>query len=502
MELRTRIEKILEIDPPAPAIEFEGRWRSWERLSILSSKIRQLLAREGLGRGTRTGILLRNHAAIVPAVLAVFTAEGCLVTLNPTMPSEKLRTDVLETKVPVIIGLARDLDPLSHSLENAGSLVIELPEDEGEPRVRRRREPSASHRIASEGIAVEMLTSGTTGEPKRIPMSREGFERSVFAAARFEKGRSSDDRPQLRGGVQLLMAPFAHMGGLLALMNAIVAGRSSALLPKFDVDGFREAVGRHGIKVASAPPAALKMILEAAVPIDELKSLRAFRTGTAPLDPELADAFYERYGIPVLQNYGATEFGGVAGWTLADFEEFRTSKRGAVGRLNPGIEGRIVDPDTNDTVPLGERGILELKAGQFGDGNSLVRTTDFAKIDSDGFLFILGRADNVIIRGGFKVHPDDLVRTAEAHPAIHEAVVVGLPDERLGQVPVLAYVAKSGVKPPTEDELLLHLRSKLAQYQVPVAALQFNELPRTPSMKVDQAALIAAIREASQPGQL
>jgi acyl-coenzyme A synthetase/AMP-(fatty) acid ligase len=338
-----------------------------------------------------------------------------------------------------------------------------------------------------------MLTSGTTGAPKRIAMKRVGFEESVFAAARFEKGRSADDAPVLRKGVQLLMAPFSHIGGLLALMNAIMAGRSGALLPKFTVEGFRDAVKRHGIKAASAPPAALKMVYDANVPKEDLVSLKAFRTGTAPLDPDLADAFYERYGIPVLQNYGATEFGGVAGWTIADFEAHRVDRRGAVGRLNPNVQGRVVDAETGAEVPANEIGILELKSRQIGDGTQWLRTTDLARMSEDGFLWITGRADNVIIRGGFKIQPDDVVRALESHPAVSEASVIAMPDDRLGQVPVAAFIAASGQDVPDEGALKAFLKEKLTAYQVPVSIRRFDALPRTPSMKVDQRALRALL---------
>jgi acyl-CoA synthetase (AMP-forming)/AMP-acid ligase II len=490
MSLGVRLKEILAIDHTAPAIEFEGQWHDWGALARSRDAIDTVLREAGLGKNSRVGILLRNHAAIVPAVLAVLGEARCLITLNPVLSGEKVSADVVSTQVPAIIGLATDLDAVAPALVQAGCLAIAVGPSPSDPlRVRQPRNASAEHRVAADDVAVEMLTSGTTGAPKRINMKRTGFEKSVFAAARFEKGRSGDDKPTLRSGVQLLMAPFAHIGGLLALMNAIVAGRSAALLPKFNVPGFRDAVRRHGIKVVSAPPAALKMILDAGVAKEEIGSLMAFRTGTAPLDPDLGDAFYEAYGIPVLQNYGATEFGGVAGWTLGDFETFRTSKRGAVGRLNPGVEGRVVDVETGEPVALGQAGVLELKAAQIGDGRNWLQTTDLAKIDADGFLFILGRTDNVIIRGGFKIQPDDIVRAAESHPGVREAVVAGMPDSRLGQVPVLAFLPKSDVAAPSPADLDAHLRGKLSPYQVPVAIHALEEFPRTPSFKVDQTAL-------------
>jgi acyl-coenzyme A synthetase/AMP-(fatty) acid ligase len=242
----------------------------------------------------------------------------------------------------------------------------------------------------------------------------------------------------------------------------------------------------HRPKAAGAPPSALRMILEANVPKEKLSSLIVFRTATAPLDPDLADAFHERYGIPVLQNYGATEFaGGVAGWTLRDFRDYGQSKRGSVGRLNPGIDGRIVDPQTGEVLEPGGEGLLELRASHLGDGRSWMRTTDIARMDDERFLWILGRADNAIIRGGFKIIPDDVVRAMEAHPAVLEACVVALPDPRLGQVPAAAFTVRSG-DALTEEELERFLRERLTSYQVPARLMRLAELPRTPSMKVSQ----------------
>ena len=490
-QLKERIKAILTLDAAAPAIEFDGKWSTWGEIERTYRAVDTILDANGLGNDSRIGLMLRNHAAVVPAVLAVI-GDRCVVTLNPMFQASKLADDIRSTQVPVVVGISADLDApeVAAALAEGGCLVLELTGDAETPvKVRQERSSAPASTDTAPGVAVEMLTSGTTGAPKRIAMKRIGFEESVFAAARFEKGRSADDAPVLRKGVQLLMAPFSHIGGLLALMNAVMAGRSGALLPKFTVEGFRDAVKRHGIKAASAPPAALKMVYDANVPREDLASLKAFRTGTAPLDPDLADAFYERYGIPVLQNYGATEFGGVAGWTIADFEAHRVDRRGAVGRLNPNVQGRVVDAETGAEVPANEIGILELKSRQIGDGTQWLRTTDLAKMSEDGFLWITGRADNVIIRGGFKIQPDDVVRALESHPAVSEASVIAMPDDRLGQVPVAAFLAASGQEVPSEAQLKAFLKEKLTAYQVPVSIRRFNALPRTPSMKVDQRAL-------------
>src|SRR4029077_17710841 len=134
--------------------------------------------------------------------------------------------------------------------------------------------------------------------------------------------------------------------------------------------------------------AALRMVLEADLDPADLASVRSVISGTAPLDPADADACYEKYGIPVLIAYAATEFGGgVAGWNLADHERYWTQKRGSVGRAHPGCELRVVCAESGAPLAAGTEGLLEVKAAQLGDG-PWIRTTDLARIDDDGFVWI------------------------------------------------------------------------------------------------------------------
>lgn len=145
------------------------------------------------------------------------------------------------------------------------------------------------------------------------------------------RGAGADAPPRLRSGVQIVTAPLAHIAGITGLMNNLLAGRQICLIERFTVEAFRDAVVRHRPKVAGAPPSALRMLLDTNIPREDFSSLVAFRTGTAPLDPDLADAFFELYDVPVLHNYGATEFAGsVAGWTLEDFRAHWKEKRGSV----------------------------------------------------------------------------------------------------------------------------------------------------------------------------
>ena len=502
--LAGQIAAMLSVDPAADELEFEGRWSSWGTLAAQAATLGALLDGEGHGAGRRIGVLLRNRGEMVPVLLCLLGSDRCVASINASAPDDKLADDIRAAATPVIVASAADWarPGVLAAAQAVGALGILLAHDllpgDAEPRIVTAADPALWTRPDAPGISIEMLSSGTTGTPKRIPLPTRHLERALSGAASYEKGRGADDAPRLRGGVQLVTAPLAHIAGITGVMNNILAGRKICLLERFTVEGFRDAVVRHRPKVAGAPPAALRMLLDADLPQADLASLVAYRTGTAPLDPELADAFYRKYGIPVLQNYGATEFaGGVAGWTLDDFNAHWTAKRGSVGRINRGTEARIVDPDSGAVLPTGEPGLLELKGGNVGNGRDWLRTTDLARLDEDRFLWITGRADGAIIRGGFKILPDDVVKALEAHPAIREAAVTGLPDRRLGEVPVAAYLLKRDAVAPTDEELRAFLKQALMPYQVPVQLRRLDEMPRTPSMKVSQPALRALFTPAA-----
>jgi len=498
-QLAQTIRTMLALDPSAPELEYAGRWCSWGEIAQLAAGIDEALTQAGLSEGARVGVLLRNRGPLVSTLIAIFSTGRCLASFNGHAPDQNLAADLRRGAPPVILGVADDwARPALHAAAcDIGALGLELTGDPAEP-VRAvpglpGRPAEWAHRDAP-GVAIEMLTSGTTGEPKRIPLPYRKLETALLGAAAYERGRREDAAPRLRSGVQIISAPLAHISGVTPVMNNILAGRKICLLERFTVEGFRDAVVRHRPKVAGAPPSALRMILDADVPKEDLSSLLAYRTGTAPLDPDLADAFYKKYGIPVLQNYGATEFaGGAAGWSLEDFKAHWTTKRGSVGRLNKGLEAQVVDPESGAALAAGAEGLLELRGPNIGDGENFVRTTDLAVVDDDRFLYIKGRYDNAIIRGGFKILPDDVVKAIEQHPAIREAAVTGLEDPRLGQVPAAAYILRAGAQPPAEDELRAFLRERLMPYQVPVHLKAVEELPRTPSMKVSQPALKALL---------
>ena len=492
MDISQTVRSILDVDHAENVIEYKEVWTDWGQLKSAVDDAVELL--DDLPSGDlRIGVMIRNNPESIAMILATLVRNSCLVTINPVYPDTRLCEDVEKLACPVLIGARADFSRVAmvDAVKSARCIEVAAGED-GDLRANlfRAGQIDVFENPMAQGISIEMMTSGTTGPPKRIPLRRNRFEKSMHDFALYERDREGP--PRLRSGVQIISNSLAHISGIGAATNSILAGRKLCVLEKFNVESFHSAVKRHKPKVISIPPAAMKMLLDAEPPALDFESVLALRTGTAPLDPKLAMDFQDYFGFPVLQNYGATEFaGGVAGWTMRDHQKYGRDKADSVGRMNPGIDARIVDVETGEVVEHGVKGILELKANHLGDGKNWLRTTDLAALDEDGFLFILGRVDGAIIRGGFKIQPEDVANALKSHESIRDACIVGLADERLGQVPVAAFTTQSKDGVPTDEDLTSYLRELLSPYQLPVRFAHLPELPRTPSMKVDQAAVRA-----------
>lgn len=487
LDLASSISSVLTLAPDAPALEYQQRWYSWGEVGLIMQQAETLLA--DLPTGAPVGILLRNQPTAVAMLLQVLASRRCVVTLNPFQSADKIAQDLEALAVDAVIADEQDwhAQALRQAVANKGCQALSI-SSAGALQVG----PLAGHRVnpqrlpapLQQGIAILMLSSGTTGPAKRIALPYSNLEHSLLDAAHYEDNKNKGQQA-LKTSPAMLAIPLVHIGGMYAAVAAVIGGRSIIILEKFSVHEWTQAVSRYKPKVVSLPPTAIRMILDANVAPHEIASLLAIRTGSAPLDPQLQIDFEQRYGVPLLDAYGATEFAGaVAGWSLRDHQRYSTTKRGSVGRAQPGCEMRVIDPDTGTTLGTNTVGLLEVRSAQV-DAQRWVRTTDLAEIDDDGFLFIRGRSDAAIIRGGFKVLPRDVEQALREHPAIQEICVVGLADQRLGAVPVAALELRPGAT-LDEQELVAYARHKLVAYQVPVRWQVVEKLPRTPSLKISQ----------------
>lgn len=312
----------------------------------------------------------------------------------------------------------------------------------------------------------------------------------------------------------LIPVSLSLWAGIYNVLFAFRVGAPVVLMPSFEPVAFAELVARHGIRSTVLPPAAMVMLADDER-VTDLVPLRLVRSITAPLSPLQARRFRDRFGVTVLNGYGQTELGGeVIGWSAADGRAFGDRKLGSVGRPHPGVDVRVAAPADADgdaetadraaddagelwvrtrattaAVAGGPDAIPPELAGRL-DAEGYLRTGDIARIDGDGFVWIEGRVSDMVNRGGLKVFPAEVEEVLRLHPSVADAVVVGAPDDRLGEVPV-AYVVPADGATVDAPELATHCREHLAPYKVPAQMTSIDEIPRNEIGKVVRARLPA-----------
>lgn len=482
--LPARLRRVLAAAPEAIALTFEDRQYPWAFLQRAVEDLDRLLGEAGAPDAHRIGIVLRNRPGHFAALVAVLATGRELVTLSPFHGDVALAEDIRSLSPQVVVADARDWTRTG--IAGAAADLRALPLETGEDARPLLAHPAdwqvAPPPVEPGDVAVMMQTSGTTGRPKRVELGyaelTAAFEASGTPVAAQEV--------RLRSHPAILWTSLVHIGGLYFVLANVAAGLQTALLERFEVERWAELVRRTRPRRVGLAPTAMRMVLQSDLPADTFEGVQQVSSGTAPLNPDDADRFTARFGVPVFSVYGATEFAGaIAGWNLAMHEEWGSAKRGSVGRAFRGIELRIVDPATGEQVATGTVGLLEARGDQL-PGDGWVLTTDLASLDSDGFLYIHGRADDAINRGGFKIVPSVIEDALRAHPAVRDASAVGIPDERLGEVPVAAVTVRAGAGRPDPDELREWLAERLARYHLPAEIKIVDELPRTPSLKVSR----------------
>ena len=471
-------------------IESDGRWYSGDEVTAYGDAIASVLRDAGVADDAPVGLVVRNRLPHAAAIVGFIAAGRAVSMIYSFQSPEGIGRDIETLGLSAVVADADDwTGPVITATKRAGSAGVAI--SLSEPTVElvpglERRDESRHHAEAEPAVALQILTSGTTGPPKRQSIKTEVLERTVFSVTSGEAappGAPPEFSYWQFGGI-----------GVCQLIAGAYNGRRIVILERFTVDSWVNAVKRHGIKRSGVQPAVIRMLLDADVPKEDLASLDFLISASGPLDPETRDEFEARYGIPVKLAYGATEFAGsLCAWTPDMDREFGTTKRNSVGRPLPDTALRIVDAGTGAEVPTGEVGLLEARITSISD--DWIRTTDIASIDDDGFVTLHGRADGAINRGGFKILPETVRRVLISHPAVRDACVVGVPDARLGQVPFAAIEPAPGAPVPSEDELKDLVRRSLPVYNVPVAFAVVDELPRNPALKVslpDVAALYEA----------
>ncbi|MDQ1467054.1 MAG: hypothetical protein QOH10_1469 [Actinomycetota bacterium] len=418
-------------------------------------------------RGVRPGhavaVQMSDGPRAITTMFGVWLAGGIFVPVNPRAPEPEV-SRVLDATRPVVL------------LRGGIDQVIEQ---------------AVEGRVYPPGTAFVTWTSGTTGAPKPILHTHSSYFElldRVVGPLRGEAGEATRRPPS----PNLIPVSLALNAGIYNVLFGLRVGSSIVVMDRFETRAFAELVARFAIRSTVLPPAAIMMLADDAGVVD-LTPLRYVRSITAPLSPLQARRFIDKFGVVVLNGYGQAEIGEVIGWTALDARE-HPEKLGALGRPHPGVDIKITD-DRGAPIGTGEAGRLLVRpptmaagvvAGDFGDrvdGDGFLDTGDVARIDGDGFVWIEGRAGDVINRGGNKVYPDQVEEVLRLAPGISDAAVVGVADARLGEVPV-AFVVVRADQWVDDDELRSLCREHLAPYKVPVAFHRTDALPRSEVGKV------------------
>lgn len=337
--------------------------------------------------------------------------------------------------------------------------------------------------IDPDDTGVILYTSGTTGRPKGVILTHKNLYSNAATLA------SEDKRdPYTTLGV----LPLAHVYGLTVSNICLLTGSSVVVFSKFDAEDVFRAIERYRVPFFSAVPAMLHaMIMHPKGNDFDLSSLERVGSGSAALPLALVSAFKEKFGADVFDGYGLSE----AAPIVASYREGMSYRPGSVGKPITGVEIRIVDAAGHRLI-AGEVGELTVRGdnvtpGYFQNAEETARTLvdgwlhtgDLAKVDEDGFLYIVGRKKDLIIRGGLNIYPRDVEELLAEHPGVAESAVIGVPDERMGEE-IVAYVVKRNNSPVTEDELIAFCQSRLAKYKTPRRVIFLDALPRNGVGKV------------------
>lgn len=488
----------------------DGARRSYQQLRQSSGAVASWLTDEGVQRGDRVGILATNDLDYVEALFAIATAGAIAVPMNYRARQEEVTHLLADSDARLVFAHERyealvtvagkgrlvRLDALA-SLRSPGEAVADIAE------------------VDDEDTACLVYTSGTSSLPKGVRLTHGGLSRHVMSIA-----DPPETAPQ---GVSLMSAPLYHVAGLTSLLVSMFAGRQIVLLPQFEPTAWLRAVEEHRVTQAFLVPTMLaKLLEEPALGHHDLSSLEHLSYGAAPMPPSVLERAIAAFpDVGFTGAYGQTETTSTVTVLEPDdhrldgsAEEVERKRRRlhSVGRVLPTVELRVVG-EHGEALEAGKPGEVEIRsdrtmAGYWGDdsGGTRVRiddsgwlsTGDFGYLDEDGYLFLVGRAGDLIIRGGENIAPQEIENALDKHPAVAEAAVLGLPDEQWGERVVAAVALRPNMAARQEE--LLDACAHLASFKRPELIVILDELPRTSTGKVLRRDLVGLFAEPTNPG--
>lgn len=488
---------------------------TYRDLDRAANRFANALIALGVQKGDRVALLLPNSPQFVIAYMGALKAGAVVIAFNPIYTTHEIERQLNDCGAETIVTMTRWYPQVKQVQANtrvtrvvttnikeyfhpiaARLFTLAREQKEGFRVPLDRQDYSFKMMLAGAGdskpnvplapddVALLQYTGGTTGAPKGAVLTHRNLVANCLqSVAWFTTARRGQE-------VTLAVIPFFHMYGMqIAMLLTIKLAGALVLFPRFELEQSFLAIDTYKPTIFPGVPALyIALINSPDVHKHDLHSISMCLSGAAPLPQEVQTSFEMLSGGRLVEGYGMTE---AAPLTHAN-PIYGERRAGSIGVPVPGTDARIIDPENPDTVlPAGAVGELAVKGPQvFGgywdrpeDSASTLRngwlvTGDIARMDDDGFFYIVERKKDMIIVGGYKVFPRDIEEVLFKHPKIKEATVIGVPHPRMGEVPKAFVVLKQGEQ-ATEAEIVDYMRAHVADYKVP-RSVEFREaLPKT-----------------------
>jgi len=498
LNLAVMLRESARVNPTKPVALFDGGALSYAELDALSDRFAAGLRREGIGPTHAVGLQLPNLPQFLIAYFGILKAGSVVVPLNVLLRAPEVAYHLRDSEAQALVTWAGFADEASKGAADAGIDRIWVVATPGTPEVGVGRpfeellggeQPATPIFEQTEpgDTAAIVYTSGTTGHPKGAELTHFQLYMNAETPGRLFGIRADD--------VVMVVLPLFHVFGLSSQLNVCVRfGATMSLVPRFDVSKVLEIIQRDRVTVFEGVPTMYIALLNHPNIDDyDLSSLRVGISGGAAIPAEVIDGFEQKFGIVILEGYGMTETASTTTFNVSTEER----KIYSVGKPIWGVEVAIWD-DQGQTLPAGPDHVGELVVrgvntpkGYYKNPEATAEafeggwfhTGDLGWLDEDGFFFIVDRKKDLIIRGGYNVYPREVEEVLYTHPSVAEAAVVGVPHHLLGEE-IKAYVELRQGTTATEEELINHVKARLAAYKYPRSVEFRDELPKGSSGKI------------------